>query len=542
MSIWSKWLKAHMASEGTGKTYGNSPAAKQQNSGPARVQPVLRDNWNFLQQKIGSNFDVIFRRFFLDTKSAEEAMVVYIDNLVDQAALYNNVLAPLMYDSRRSREKTSGSGLEELLLNTMLSAASVTAEQSMDQLVAAILSGGVILLVDGVSNAFIIDISLYDQRSISEPEAEVLVRGPREGFTESLPANLVMIRRRLKSPDLIFETMKIGRISATQVCLAYIQGVAPADLLDEVKERLGRIDIDGILESGYLEEFIEDHPFSPFPQILHTERPDRTAACLLEGRVAIITDGTPLVLIVPVEISVFMTSPEDYYERYIIGTVIRWLRYAAFTLSIVLPSLFIAITSFHQEMIPIRLLISISSFRQGVPFTTLTEAFLMEATFEVLREAGTRLPRSVGSAVSIVGALVIGQAAVQAGLVSPLMVIVVAATGIASFTFPAYNLALTLRLLRFPLMLLAGALGLFGIMFGIIMINIHVARLSSFGLPYLNSLSPGPSTNLKDVLLRAPWWAMNERPLGISRNRRRQSRSFKPLTPNSTSGKEADQQ
>jgi spore germination protein KA len=284
-----------------------------------------------------------------------------------------------------------------------------------------------------------------------------------------------------------------------------------------------------VLESGYLEEFIEDNPYSPFPQVVHTERPDRVTASLLEGRVAILTDGTPFALIVPAEFITLMQSPEDYYERYMVATAIRWLRYIGFAMSLLLPSLYIAITTFHQEMIPTRLLISLAAAREGVPFPALVEALMMEFTFEALREAGIRLPRAVGQAVSIVGALVIGQAAVQAGIVSPLMVIVVAITGIASFMNPAFNIALTMRLMRFPLMLLAATLGLFGVMVGILAILIHLAGLRSFGVPYLSSLAPLHTKDLKDVAVRAPWWAMDNRPAETAKlNRRRQSRGQKP--------------
>jgi spore germination protein KA len=278
-----------------------------------------------------------------------------------------------------------------------------------------------------------------------------------------------------------------------------------------------------------LEEFIEDNPYSPFPQVLHTERSDRVAQCLLEGRVAIITDGTPIALVVPVDISDFLSSPEDNYQRYLIGSIIRLLRYAALLISFLLPSIYIAISSFHQEMIPTRLNISIAAYRQGVPLPILAEALLMEVVFELLREAGIRLPRSVGQAVSIVGALVIGQAAVQAGLVSPLVVIIVAFTGIASFASPNYNFGLSVRLIRFPLMLLAGSLGIFGILFGIIIISIHLAALRSFGQPYLSPLAPLSLNDVKQKIIRAPRWALDKRPEENSKfNRRRQVPDLKP--------------
>lgn len=501
-----------------------------------QVSARLQDNLDYLQRVLGQSQDIVFRSFNLGAEADIRALIIYIENMVNKDFLQSNILKPLMYDSLQSDLIVKEDYLHDQLLNSMLAVANVTEAPNLKQVVGGIFSGLTVLIVDGLDTAFIIDIIEHTERDITEPDAEVLVRGPREGFTETLDTNIVMVRRRLKSPQLKFEFLDIGRVSATKVSIVYLQGIALPDMVNEVRERLGRIDIDGILESGYLEEFIEDQPFSPFPQILHTERPERVAGMLLEGRIAIFTDGTPIVLVVPVGIASFLMSPEDYYERYMFGTPIRWLRYISFALSILLPSLYIAITTFHQEMIPTTLLISIASFRMGVPFSTLTEALLMEFIFEVLREAGIRLPRFAGQAVSIVGALVIGQAAVQAGLVSPLMVIVVAGTGIASFTFPAYNLALALRLLRFPLMLLAGTLGLFGVMFGIIMISIHAAGLRSFGLPYLSSLAPLHLSNLKDILIRAPWWAMDDRPAGISKlNRRRQAMNLKPSAPGSQS-------
>lgn len=510
----------------------HSSAEQSLNPDQNQVSANLQDNWDTLQKSLGVNDDVIFRRFNLGTKSGEEVLLIYIENMVDKTMLQENIIKPLMYDSWPGDPQTEGMGLQDLLFSSMLAAANVTATQSMDKLVADVLSGGVILLIDGLKNGFSVDIRSFEQRSVTEPAAEVLVRGPREGFTENLNTNIVLIRRKLKSTNLIIKSLEIGRETKTKVSVLYLQNIAAPEIVDEVLLRLKRIDVDGILESNYLEEFIEDNPYSPFPQIIHTERPDRVTANLLEGKIAVITDGTPVALIIPVEISAFLTSPEDYYERYLIGSAIRILRYTAFVASILLPSFFIAITTFHQEMIPPKLILSLASYRAGVPFTLLTEAFLMEITFEILREAGTRLPRSVGNAVSIVGALVIGQAAVQAGLVSPLMVIIVAFTGIASFTIPAFNLGLTFRLLRFPLMLLAGTLGLLGVFFGITMISIHITSLRSFGMPYTSSLAPPQVKNLKDIFIRLPWWAMDERPAGLNKiNRRRQAPNLKPAVP-----------
>lgn len=480
---------------------------------PARpVSPCLENNLNYLKSILGEQDDIIYRHIRLGGLHNVPACIIYINGLVDSTILHDGIIKPLMLLSTQSNSVPNQSNLLGFILELALPASNVTEVTGIKKLVSGLLSGGVVLLVEGLDKAILTNIRKHPERDISEPPSEVLVRGPREGFTETLVTNISMVRRRIKHPGLRFHTTPIGRITATDVALVHIEGITSPRLVSEVKQRLERIDIDGILESGYLEELIEDNPYSPFPQMHHTERPDRVAAALLEGQVALLTDGSPNALIMPAQLASFINSPEDYYERFLLSTAIRMLRWFAFAVSLFLPSLYIAITTFHQEMVPTRLLVSISAYRQGLPFSTLFEALMMEFIFEVLREAGVRLPRAIGQAVSIAGALVIGQSAVQAGIVSPLMVIIVAATGIASFTIPSYSMGLTIRLFRFPLMLLAGSFGLFGVSIGLIMLVVHVANLRSFGVPFLAPLSPLHTRSLKDVLVRAPWWAMRQRP------------------------------
>ncbi len=310
--------------------------------------------------------------------------------------------------------------------------------------------------------------------------------------------------------------MSIGELSQTDVAIAYIEGLATEALLDEVRTRLSRIQIDGILESAYIEEFIEDAPYSPFPQIQNTERPDIVIANLLEGKVAILVDNTPFALIVPMTFWNGLQAVEDYYERFIYTSFIRFIRYILFNITMYLPSIYVALITYHPKLIPTTLLISIAAARDSVPFPTIIEALLMELVFEGLREAGIRLPKAVGSAVSIVGALVVGQAAVQAGIVSSPMVIIVATTGIASFSIPRYNLGTALRLVRFPMLILAGMFGLYGIVIGFIVLTIHLVNLRSFGVPYFNPVAPQIPEDLKDVLLRSPRWSNRYGPIFTS--------------------------
>ena len=330
--------------------------------------------------------------------------------------------------------------------------------------------------------------------------------------------NTALIRRRIKDPNLWLETKQIGKKTQTDVAIMYLKGVANEKTVTEVQSRLNRIKIDAILESGYIEELVQDEAYTPFPTVFNTERPDTVASAILEGRIAIIVDGTPFVLIVPALLIHFFQSSEDYYQRADIGTLIRLLRYLAFFLALLTPSVFIAVTTYHQEMLPTALLISIAAQREGVPFPAIVEAVMMEITFEILREAGVRMPRAIGSAISIVGALVIGQSAVEAGIVTATMVIVVSLTAISSFVSPTFNMAIAVRILRFGFMILAATFGLFGIILGLIAMVLHLNSLRSFGIPYLSPNAPFILKDQKDNFIRLPHWFLFSRPRLISQN------------------------
>lgn len=308
--------------------------------------------------------------------------------------------------------------------------------------------------------------------------------------------------RRIHDPHLTFESMTIGRRGRKEVVICYLRGLANQELIDEVRRRLGSIDIDDPIESGYIENYIQDNKHSPFPQVQNTERPDRVEGALLEGRIAILIEGTPFALIVPVTFPMLMQSPEDYYERWIPASLIRALRYLALFFALFLPSLYIALVSYHQGLLPTKLAISIAGTREGVPFPTLIEALIMEVTIEILREAGVRLPKPIGQAVGIVGGLVIGQSAVEAGIVSPIMVVVVALTAISNFAFPQYTAALSIRLLRFVMMLGASVFGLYGIILVFVLITSHIVKLHSFGVNYAAPYVPNKLSTWRDLFVR----------------------------------------
>ncbi|ABO66841.1 MULTISPECIES: spore germination protein [Geobacillus] len=490
----------------------------------------LAVNIDIIRRATGESDDVVIRRFSLGQEKQMKAAVVFVDGLVDEKNVYEFLLTPLLTASfpLALEEKERLQWIEQKLA----AVGGVKHVADWKLLFCELFSGATVMMIDGTSFAICASTKGGQYRSIEEPQTQIAVRGPREGFTESLRTNTAMIRRRIKNPNLWLETMQIGTVTQTDVAIMYVKGIANDEIIEEVKKRLRRIDIDGVLESGYIEQLIEDQTFTPFPTTYHTERPDIVAANLLEGRVAIFVEGTPFVLVAPALFIQFFQAVEDYYARFDIATALRFLRVLIFFISLVAPAAYIAGTMFHQEMIPTLLVIAIAAQREAVPFPAFVEALIMEVTFEILREAGIRLPRAVGQAVSIVGALVIGQAAVEAGLVSSAMVIVVSITAIASFATPSFAIAISARLIRFALMFLAAMFGFYGIMMGLLVMTIHLCSLRSFGVPYMSPLAPFMPSNMGDTLFRLPTWMFRERPRLISqKNIVRQSGDQKPQQP-----------
>ncbi|MFX3635736.1 MAG: spore germination protein [Candidatus Pristimantibacillus sp.] len=480
------------------------PLPDEQNT---ELSTELAMNEKMLRETFQECSDIVFRPI----SSNPKVLLIYTDGLVDSKKLDKVMLTSILYDEAPNR--SNGVPYSGQIIQEQLAAISqIEMVSTINELTNGVLMANIVLLVDGENKAIIADLKKFEKRTIEEPAAEVAVRGPRDGFTETLRINTSLIRRRIRSPKLKMEPITVGKVSQTDIVIVYIDGIVSNTILEEVRRRVGRIQIDGVLESGFIEEFIEDAPWSPFPQIQNTERPDIVCASLLEGKIAIIVDNTPFVLLVPMTFWTGLQAVEDYYERSIYTTFVRFVRYSLLNIALLLPSLYVAFSTFHQQLIPTNLLISIASSREGVPFPTFIETLLMEFMFEGLREAGIRMPKAVGSAVSIVGALVIGQAAVQAGIVSAPVVIVVATTGIASFAIPRYNFGTAYRLLRFPMLILAGMLGLYGIISGLFLMMIHLLGLRSFGVPYMSPVIPQIPQSLKDVFIRAPRWSMNQRP------------------------------
>ncbi|WP_088035068.1 spore germination protein [Evansella clarkii] len=461
----------------------------------------LKETVESLLKIFGDSNDIVQRDFKIaKTKSA---VLFYIEGLSDADSIEEDVVKPLQQIKSEAINEQKDEVIKQAIQDS-INLTQIDFSANFEDAILPFMSGKSLLVVDGLAKLIILGTITYENRGIEEPQSEVLIRGPRDGFIENLPTNIVLIRRRIRDPNLTIQLGKLGRRSKNDFAIIYIKGITDESLVEEVRYRISCIDRATIEESGTIEQLIEDNVLSPFPQILQTERPDKAAASLNNGQVIILVDGTPFSLITPITFEQLFKSTEDYYDRWQIGSLIRMLRYSAAFIALFLPSLYIAMISYHQGMIPTTLALSIAGAREGVPFPAFVEALLMELTLELLREAGVRLPRAVGQTIGIVGGLVIGDAAVRAGIVNPIMVIVVALTAIASFAIPAYNVSITLRMLRFFLMLLAASFGLFGIIIAYIAINIHLVGLRSFGRYYTSPFAPYRFIDLMDTVIRMP--------------------------------------
>ncbi|CAM3160771.1 spore germination protein [Paenibacillus lupini] len=490
---------------------------------PSIPSASVRDNMAYIKQLLGAPSDLLIRTFL--TAEGEKAAVVCIEGLVDKQVIQNQVISQLMLTGGssfvRSEQREKTGQMDDEHSNSMFTHASETerlALQDMrnsadwDDIVLTILSGDAALFIEEMEEVILIGSKGWKSRAIEEPQTESIIRGPRDGFTEDIRTNTTLVRRRIRDPHLRFDSFCIGRRSRKDIVVAYIDGVVNPMLVNEVKRRINTIDMDDAEGSGFIEQWIQDHYWSPYPQIINTERPDKVAGALLQGRVAVLVDGTPFQLILPITISSFIQSPEDYYQNWILASVLRILRVFAVFVALFLPGLYIALLEYHHGMLPSKLAFSVAGTREGVPFPAVVETFLMEATLELLREAGVRLPKSIGQTIGVVGGLVIGEAAVTAGIVSPVMVVIVAVTAIASFAIPSYGFAISIRLMRFLIMIAASVFGLYGIVLALIINCIHLVNLRSFGIPYTAPLAPLRLSDWRDLIYRLPVIRLSHRP------------------------------
>jgi spore germination protein len=463
-------------------------------------------NKTYLCEQFRLCSDIILRSLVLKDESI--LLLVYLDGMTNMQGIEENVLRPLIFNGLPQGLERIQS-LAEMFTQEWLPLSNISTDENMEDLVHHILQGSLAIFVEGESSALIAHVQGFETRGIQEPHKESTLRGSKEGFVEKLITNLTMIRRRIIHPQLKTESFTIGKYTKTEVVLTYLQGVADEKVLKEVRGKLDKIDADGIIDSAYIEEWIENSSFSIFPQIQNTERPDIVAASLLEGKIALLTNGTPFALILPITFWSGLQSADDYFERFVFVVLTRFIRYVMTFISLALPAVYVALSTFHPEMVPSNLMIGIATARENSPFPTVLEVLIMMFIFDGLQEAGVHLPNQLGPIVSIIGALVIGQAAVEAGIISTPIIIVISLTGIATYTIPRYSATLPFRVIRYLMLIIAGFLGFVGFAFGIIFLLIHMVMLESFGTPFLSPVAPFNGKRIKDMIIRYPFWLKN---------------------------------
>lgn len=411
----------------------------------------------------------------------------------------------------------------ESLSNNVLGITDITFFDTMEDAVGGMFAGDVLVLVDGFDRVFKIPDKGYPGMGVQEPQSEKVIRGSNEGFADSIKINTALIRKRLRTPKLKVREVRLGTRSNTNVDIVYMEDLVYPKLVGEVEKRLSRYEIDGVMDSGIIEQLSEEKWYSPFPQFQTTQRPDRAAMAILEGRIVVFSDNSPVGLILPTDYNSFIQTSDDYYSRWEIASMGRILRFLASFFALTFPGLYLAVTNFHTQILPTPLLLSFAAARQGVPFPAVVEVLLMEIAFELLREAGVRLPGAMGNTIGIVGGLIIGQAAVEANIVSPIVVIVVAFTALCSFAIPNEEFASAFRILKFGFIFLCSWLGFYGFLFGLLLVLIHLSHLKSFGIPYLMPFVGADLTGYedqRDFIIRQPLFKLSRRPVFARRNQR----------------------
>lgn len=458
------------------------------------------------------NGDFKIREFKVRVKDKiYPAFVCFFDGMVNSSIINSSVLIPLMTLSTMPMD-TEDQSVKDIIYGHLIPLNQIKECKTFQEVVDEINFGGVGIFIDNLDVAFAADVKGWEHRGVEKPTSELNIRGPRESFIETTRANSALLRKILKDENLIVEDVLVGERSKTPCSIVYIKNIANSSLVDEVRKRLKSIKIAYLRDSGELEQFLEDSTFLPAPQMLLTERPDRVAAYLGEGRVAVIVHGSPHVIVVPVTFFNLIHSPEDYYLRYPYSTLLRFIRIMGILITLFLPAVYLAITNYHQEMLPTDLLLAIASSREKVPFPTIVSIIIMEVAFELIRESGIRIPGPIGPTLSIVGGLILGQAAVSANLVSPFLIIIVAVTGIGSFAVPDFSLGYSFRALRFIYIILAGFSGLLGIALGVFIHFLFLINAKSFGVPFLAPFAPKTTGKRTNTIFRAPLWKEEDRP------------------------------
>ena len=479
---------------------------------PKKLVKSYDENIDILKHIFSNDDTIIFREFQIQLKKQAKMCIVFSIGMVDSQMINQDIISPVL--AERLEEK-KGRDIVDIVGRQIITTSNVLKTSDIGIITDAIISGEAILLIGDSNEALHVSAQGYKTRNIDIPLSEPNIRGPKEGFSEDIVTNISLIRRKITNPELKFQFKELGQQTKTKICICYMQNLASDNIIDELYRRLDKIDMDGIIDSGYIQEFIRDAPLSPFKTIGDTEKPDKVVANMLEGRIAVIVNGSPSVLTLPFLFMEYFQASEDYYNNFWFGSFNRFLRCFSVILSSAVTSMYVAITTFHQEIIPTPLLLSISASREGLPFPTVVEAIGMMLVFAILREIGIRMPSPMGSTLGFVGAVILGQAAVSARFISAPMVIIVGITGISTYLLP--KMIMPINVVRLSLLVLSAFLGVYGFILGTIAVILHLVTIRSFGIPYMLHIGSLKVQDIKDTALRLPWWYMKYRPKIIGR-------------------------
>lgn len=466
------------------------------------VRSSLKENLTYIETLIRHCPDFIITP--LELHQGTTAVIAFLSEMADKELIQRDIVAPLL--------GYKGYEIESFIRKNQMPVSRTLLLDNMDKVIDEVFNGNTVVMVDGVSFAAAYTTAKIKGRNIKEPETEKITKGSHEGFIESLDTNMSLLRKKIRSTTLKFRLFTIGKRANQRVAMAYIEDIANPQIVNEMEKRLKSIDYDLLSGAGYIEQMTADSRFSPVPQYHTTERPDKAAANLMEGRLVILLDNTPVVLMMPANFFEYFQSVDDYTANWVFGSFLRVLRFLAIMIAVTFPAFYIAVLTFHYQSVPLNLLIPLAESRARVPFPPIIEALLMELTFELIREASIRLPSNLGPTVGIVGGLVIGQTAIEAGIVSNIMVIIVAITAIATFVVPTFDMGLLLRLSRFGAMLLAASFGIVGLMIFLMFAFAHLVTLESLGQPYFKPVIPLSRAGLLDTFIRAPYALLRKRP------------------------------
>jgi len=473
---------------------------------------------NTIINALGSSTPIKVKKISLGKDPSIQGAIIYIDGLVDKNIINRDILNPLMIGI--SNSIVLNSDTSNFLCSTYITADCTIIKDNTMDVYKNIKNGNTLLLIENIEDYIIIDTTGGVIRQVSDPLNETSLRGSRDGFVENLEVNISLLRRQIKDSNLCIEKLVVGRRSQTDLAIVYIKDLVNTEALDDLRERINAVDVDSVTGIGSFQEFIDENPYSIFPMCMSTERPDRVTPSIMEGRIAVILNGSPFVLTLPSVFVEFFHTVEDYNERTISVNIIRFLRFLSVLLVITLPSVYLTLIKYNGELIPVEFVVPVVQSRIGISLSPFMEILILEILMEILREGGLRLPSKIAQTLSIVGGIIIGNAAVQSNMVSPTTLLVIGITIIASFAVPTVDMSISIRMLRFPMLFLANSMGIMGIATGYTLLIIHLSSLENFGVPYMAF----NKDDLKDSFTRAPLWKMNSRPSIISdRNKKRQT-------------------